>query len=104
MIEIAWIDLSARERTLLLDALAARRRSNPDDARDIDALTIKLIHSDPHPDITVGVQGGQVQWTSGNPFPIRVCDYDAASDEELPDIDERGRRCQIWWEPADIDH
>ena len=56
----------------------------------------------PHPDITVGVHGGQVQWTLGNPFPIRVCDYDGASDEDLPDIDERGERCRMWWEPTDL--
>ena len=91
----------ARERALLLDALAALRRSNLDDPSDIDALTIKLVHSAPHPDITVGVHGGQVQWTLGNPFPIRVCDYDGASDEDLPDIDQRGQRCRMWWEPAD---
>lgn len=102
MPETSWIGLSARERALLLDALAALRRSNLDDPSNIDALTIKLVHGAPHPDITVGVHGGQVQWTLGNPFPIRVCDYDGASDEDLPDIDQRGQRCRIWWEPADI--
>ncbi len=101
MTETSWIGLSARERALLLDALAALRRSNLDDPSKIDALTIKLVHSAPHPDITVGVHGGQVQWTLGNPFPIRVRDYDGASDEDLPDIDERGQRCRMWWEPAD---
>ncbi|MGD0335067.1 MAG: hypothetical protein ABSA90_17715 [Xanthobacteraceae bacterium] len=101
MAETSWIGLSARERALLLDALAALRRSNLDDPSNIDALTIKLVHSAPHPDITVGVHGGQVQWTLGNPFPIRVCDYDGASDEDLPDIDQRGQRCRMWWEPAD---
>lgn len=101
MSETSWIGLSARERALLLDALAALRRSNLDDPSNIDALTIKLVHSAPHPDITVGVHGGQVQWTLGNPFPIRVCDYDGTSDEDLPDIDQRGQRCRIWWEPVD---
>lgn len=101
MTEATWIGVSARERTLLLDGLAALRRSHPDDASDIDALTIELVHSEPHPDITVGVHGGQVQWTLGNPFPIRVCDYDGTSDEDLPSVDERGRRCRMWWEPAD---
>jgi hypothetical protein len=100
MIDTAWIGLNTRERTLLLEALATLRRSHADDVRDIDALTIKLVHSAPHPDITVGVHGGQVQWTLGNPFPIRVCDYDGASDEDLPDVDERGQRCRMWWEPA----
>jgi len=101
MIEPTWIGLSPRERTLLLEALARLRRSNGSAASEIDSLTIKLIHSAPHPEITVGVHGGQVQWTLGNPFPIRVCDYDAASDEDLPDTDEHGQRCRIWWEPTD---
>ena len=52
MAETSWIGLSARERALLLDALAALRRSNLDDPSNIDALTIKLVHSAPHPDIT----------------------------------------------------
>ena len=96
-----WIGLSARERKLLLDALALLRRSNANEQRTIDSLTVKLVHSAPYPDITVGVHGGQVQWTLGNPFPIRVCDYDGTSDEDLPDIDERGQRCRMWWEPAE---
>lgn len=101
MAETSWIGLSARERALLLDALAALRRSNLDDPSNIDALTLKLVHSAPYPDITVGVHGGQVQWMLGNPFPIRVCDYDGPSDEDLPDIDQRGQRCRMWWEPID---
>jgi hypothetical protein len=101
MSETAWIGLNAQERALLLNALGALRRSSAGDASDIDTLTIKLVHSAPHPEITVGVHGGQVQWMLGNPFPIRVCDYDAPSEEDLPDIDESGKRCQISWEPAD---
>lgn len=95
-----WIGLTARERTVMLDALAALCRSDDRKRKDIEALMVKLVHSTPHPDITVGVHGGQVQWTLGNPFPIRVCDYDGASDEDLPDIDGRGQRCRMWWEPA----
>ena len=96
-----WIGLSDKERTLLLKALAPMRLLSAEVASQINALTVKLVHSAPYPEITVGVHGGQVQWTLGNPFPIRVCDYDAPSDEDLPDIDERGRRCRMWWEPAD---
>ncbi len=96
-----WINFSARERTLLLDALATLRRVTPTRSREIDALTVKLVHRAPYPEITVGVHGGQVQWTLGNPFPIRICDYDGTSNEDLPDIDERGQRCRMWWEPAD---
>ena len=99
--DAAWIKLDKSEQTLLLDALAVLRSSTENDRRLIDQLTIKLIHNARHPKITVGVHGGQVQWTMGNPFPIRVCDYDGASDEDLPDIDERGERCRISWEPTD---
>jgi len=95
-----WIGLNTRERRLLLDALTALRSSDAERAGRIDSLTAKLVHSTPYPSITVGVHGGQVQWTLGNPFPIRVCDYDASSNEDLPDIDERGDRCRMWWEPA----
>ena len=101
MAEAAWVGLTPQERALLLDALAILRRTTPESSSDIDALTIKIVHSARHPDITVGVHGGQVQWTLGNPLPIRVCDYDGASDEDLPDIDERGQRCRMWLEPAD---
>ena len=97
----AWVGLNKQERTLLLNALAELRRSTGGAVAAIDKLTVKLVHSAPHPEITVGVHGGQGQWTLGNPFPIRVCDYDASSDEDLPDIHERGQRCRIWWEPAD---
>ena len=62
----------------------------------------KLTHSPQHPEITVGVHGGQVQWTLGNPFPIRVCDYDGDR-EDLSDIDERGQPCRIWFEPQSDD-
>ena len=92
-----WIELSARERKTLLDALAALRSSHGKRAKEIDALMVKLAYSPSHPEITVGVHGGQVQWMLGNPFPIRVCDYDGDG-EELPDIDERGQRCRIWFE------
>ncbi|MFI5012686.1 MAG: hypothetical protein ACHQAY_10080 [Hyphomicrobiales bacterium] len=101
MTETAWVDLAAPERMLLLDALRLLRGSKHEKAMEIDALTLKLAYAVPPPVITVGVYGGQVQWTQGNPFPIRVCDYDGESDE-LPDIDERGQRCSIWMEPADI--
>ena len=95
-----WIGLTARERTLVLDALATLRPSEAARRKDVDALTLKLVHGTPYPEITVGVHGGQVQWALGNPFPIRVCDYDGASDEDLPDVDGRGQRCRISWEPA----
>jgi hypothetical protein len=100
MTESGCIELTDDDRTLLLKALATIRRSGAGRLRQIDALTVKLVHSAAYPEITVGVHGGQVQWTLGNPFPIRVCDYDAPCDEDLPDVDERGQRCRMWWEPA----
>lgn len=99
MAKRTWIGLNARERALLLDALSVLRGSRRKNRPEIDALTLKLIYSDPYPDITVGVHGGQVQWTLGNPFPIRVCDYDGDR-EDLPDMDERGQHCRIWFEPT----
>lgn len=94
-----WIGLSEREKVILLDALKALRGSNAGRARDINALMVKITYAPPHPEITVGVHGGQVQWMLGNPFPIRICDYDGEK-EDLPDVDERGRPCRIWCEPA----
>src|SRR5579885_1389186 len=92
-----WISFNTRERETLIEALAALRPPRGKRAKVIDALTVKLIYSPPHPQITVGVHGGQVQWTLGNPFPIRVCDSDGDR-EDLPDVDERGERCRIWFE------
>ncbi|HZQ11634.1 MAG TPA: hypothetical protein VFB31_02360 [Pseudolabrys sp.] len=97
-----WIGLTHRERKILLEALTALRASAADKGRVIDAMTAKLVHSPLHPQITVGVHGGQVQWTLGNPFPIRVCDYDGDR-EDLPDVDERGERCRIWFEVGNAD-
>ena len=91
-----WIGLSRREKAMLLEALGTLRQS-PDRSKEVDALTAKLVHSPQHPRITVGVHGGQVQWAIGNPFPIRICDYDGDRDD-LPNVDERGQRCRIWFE------
>ena len=98
MSDHTWIGLTRRERNTLLEALAAFRPQG-ERAKETDALMVKLTYSPPHPEITVGVHGGQVQWTLGNPFPIRVCDYDGDR-EDLPDVDERGQQCRIWFEPA----
>jgi hypothetical protein len=97
-----WINLSTRERSLILDALTLIRGQDRKLRSKIDALSAKLTYSAPFPNITVGVEGGQVQWTSGNPFPIRICDYDGQGDDDLPDVDERGRRCRAWVESADV--
>jgi hypothetical protein len=100
MRENVWIPLSQRERLLLIDALSSIRTAKVARCAKIDALASKLIEAKPHPQITVGVRGGLVQWALGNPFPIRICDYDIEGDED-PDVDERGQPCRIWFEPPD---
>ena len=99
MSDHVWIGLNLHERKILLAALATLRPTYDKSTKEIDTLTVKLVHSPQHPEITVGVHGGQVQWTLGNPFPIRVCDYDGVR-EDLPDVDERGQACRIWFETA----
>lgn len=100
MTKTAWIGLSGKERTLLIEVLSSIRGSGRVPTAKIDALAFKIAHAQPYPDITIGVRAGQVQWTAGNPFPIRICDYDGEWGN-LPDVDERGRPCAIWLEPAD---
>jgi hypothetical protein len=90
-----WINLSARERSIILHTLSSIHQGKRKKRAELDALRFKLTHSEPHPKITIGVHGGQVEWTSGNPFPIRICDYDGQGGIELPDLDERGRQCRI---------
>jgi hypothetical protein len=60
------------------------------------ALSKKIVRCMSHPDITVRASGGVVQGITGNPFPIRVCDYDG--DE---DVDEDGERCTMGFEQPD---
>ena len=93
-----WLPLSADERNLLRKALASYAREG--NLEEAIALSQKIATAAPYPDITIGVHGGLVQWTLGNPFPIRICDYDG-SDEDLHDMDERGQRCTMWFEPSD---
>jgi hypothetical protein len=92
-----WVGLNARERETLLHGLTLLRKSDP--TREIETLAERLAGDPSYPQITVGVYGGQVQWTLGNPFPIRICDYDGDR-EDHADIDERGQHCRIWFEPA----
>jgi hypothetical protein len=98
MTKSIWVVLTKRESTVLLDALSSLRSAGRTDHSEFDALASKLARGMPYPQITVGVHGGLVQWTRGNPFPIRICDYDGF---DLPDVDERGERCETWLEPAD---
>ncbi len=98
MQESAWLALTVRERTILQAALASFKGG---DATEIASLLAKVRSADGHPAITVGVYGGLVQWVMGNPFPIRICDYDG-DQTDLPDIDERDQRCTIGFAPPDI--
>jgi hypothetical protein len=99
MIGPTWIALSARERRLILRALSTIRDSDRPNRSEIDALSTKLSHAQPHPDIRIGVHRGQVDCVAGNPFPIRIYDYDVEGDE-VQDCDEQGRPCRTWLEPA----
>jgi hypothetical protein len=100
MSEDAWVPLNAREKLLLMDVLRSSRTANRARSRQINALVSKLDAAKSYPHITVGVEGGLVQWTLGNPFPVRICDYDIEG-QDSPDMDERGEPCRMWLEPPD---
>jgi hypothetical protein len=88
----SWLRLTAREHAIVLEAVRSMLNGHVNNA-EVENLAVKLARAHPHPDITVGVHGGLVQWIAGNPFPIRVCDYDGF---DLPDVDEHGRPCDVW--------
>lgn len=96
--------LTTTERDELVRALLILQDSHPTIADLLPTLTTTLskLARAQTPTITVGVHGGQVQWVLGNPFPIRVCDYDGST-AELPYVDERDQRCRMWFEPTDDD-
>lgn len=101
MTESDWFSFTPRERVILQNALEAYV-GDPAEA-EVRLLAAKLHGSTPYPAITIGVHGGQVQWSLGNPFPIRICDYDGEA-QELPNVDERGQPCRIWFEAPDSDY
>jgi hypothetical protein len=96
----SWVQLTAREQVIVLEAVQSMLRAGTANNVEVANLTVKLARSKPHPDITVGVHGGLVQWIVGNPFPIRVCDYDGF---DLPDVDEHGRPCDVWFHQPNTD-
>ena len=73
MVGYEWLAFDKRERKMLLDAL---RTLNLLKGVNVDSIISKILDGGKHPDITVGVYGGQVQWVLGNPYPVRICDYD----------------------------
>lgn len=96
--------LTTDERDELTRALVLLALAKPDIQEllpTLPAVAGKLANATEGPAITIGVHGGLVQWALGNPFPIRICDYDG-KDDELPCVDERDQRCSMWWEPADL--
>jgi len=95
-----WICLTQDERILMREALSTLMRAGRVQPTPVNALSKKIGSTPPYPDITIGVYGGQVQWTTGNPFPIRIVDYDGDK-ADLPDADESGEPCRIWFEPSD---
>lgn len=101
MSELIWIGLTTAEAESVREALAALRLAAPGRADDIAQLT-KRLEAAVSPAISIGVYGGLVQWVSGNPFPIRIIDYDGDA-ADLPDRDDEGLPCSIWEEPSDID-
>lgn len=95
--------LTADERDELVRALILASQSNLNLNDKFPSLTntlTKLAIATNGPAITVGVHGGLVQWVIGNPFPVRICDYDGEQ-KELPYVDERDQRCNMWVAPAD---
>jgi hypothetical protein len=85
-----WLHLTAREHAIVLEAVGSMLKAGAANSAEVETLAVKLARAHAHHDITVGVHGGLVQWIVGNPFPIRVCDYDGF---DLPDVDEHGRPC-----------
>jgi hypothetical protein len=98
LIDSKWTHLTADEAAIILNALSSVRSNEHADIAKIDMLIDKLENAELEPNITIGIDRGQVCWTRGNPFPIRICDYDVF---DSPDVDEDGRPCEVSWEPAD---
>lgn len=71
-----WLGFNEPERQLLRQAFTAYGRGEAAACDAIDALMKKITNAPPYPDITIGVHGRVVQWVTGNPFSIRICDYD----------------------------
>ena len=104
MTRSAFVSLAPCERAIVLEALELLLTSSDAGMQRerIGALARKIEVAPDYPTITVGVSGGQVQWARGNPFPIRICDYDGERADDLPDQDELGQRCRAWSEPSSL--
>ncbi len=89
-----WISLTAREREILTDALAAYIGSAAAEANEAAALIRKVVRAKPENIMTVHLEGGFIEELRGYPIPVRIYDYDC-DDIEAPDVDDDGRPCII---------
>lgn len=89
-----WLGLTFSERSLLREALAHYSGSERAESDEIEAMLQKLDRAKPQPRVTVRVDGGFVEEIAGNPFPVRLYDYDVDGVDE-PEFDEEGRACVI---------
>ena len=89
-----WLPLTANERSLLLEALAHYAGSRRAEEEDIDAMRRKIASAKPQPCVTIRVDGGLVEEIAGNPFPVRLYDYQIHGVDDLA-FDEDGRACVI---------
>lgn len=89
-----WLPLTYGERSLMREALIhylGNRHAMPS---EVDALLSKIERAKPQPLVRVRVDGGFVEDIEGNPFPVRLYDYDIDGVDE-PEFDEEGRACVI---------
>jgi hypothetical protein len=89
-----WLPLSASERSLLLEALSHYLGCGRAEEDEINAMRRKIEGAKPQPWVTVRVVGGLVEEVAGNPFPVRLYDYDIDGADELG-FDADGRACVI---------
>ena len=89
-----WLGLTYGERSVLREALNHYSGSTRAEPEEVSALLTKLERAKPAPCVTVRVDGGFVEEIAGNPFPVRLYDYDIDGVDE-PDFDEEGRGCVI---------
>lgn len=89
-----WLSMTANERSLLLEALSYYAGSRRAEKDEITAMRRKIERAKPQPWVTIRVDGGMVEEVAGNPFPVRLYDYDIDGVDDLS-FDEDGRACVI---------
>jgi len=86
--------LTAQERGLLLEALSHYSDGKRAEADEVDTMRGKIERAKPQPCVIMRVEGGFVEEIGGNPFPVRLYDYDIDGVDD-PQFDEEGRACVI---------